>query len=219
MEIEHPYSLGARWIHTMLAAPLENHWINIAEGKVESISKKPVHVSTKHLGERSEILPAGINAHAHLELSQLESPLDIPSRAMSDWIAALLAFRRSAHYDATQGIRQALCRPELLESTVVVADIVPPTLTESQFNICDSVSKTLPIKYFSFAELIAWQSDTAKKIAFPSNVFGLSPHAPHTVCPTLLERTIDQKLPIAMHLAETLEELQLLRHHRALYSK
>jgi cytosine/adenosine deaminase-related metal-dependent hydrolase len=41
----------------------------------------------------------------------------------------------------------------------------------------------------------------------------LSPHAPHTVCPALLEKAITKNVPIAMHLAETLEELELLRHH------
>jgi cytosine/adenosine deaminase-related metal-dependent hydrolase len=46
-----------------------------------------------------------------------------------------------------------------------------------------------------------------------SHGFGLSPHAPHTVCPALLEKVIAHNVPIAMHLAETPEERQLLRHH------
>ena len=189
----------------MLASPLENHWINITDGKVESVSESSAFSSTQHLGDRSVVLPAAINAHAHLELSQLLPPLDVPSRSMHDWVAALLAFRRSADYDAAEGIRRALCRPELTESTIAVADIVPPTLP-GDFRP--------PLLHFplwlSFAELIAWRSDMLTHIP---DAFGLSPHAPHTVCPALLEKAIRQNVPIAMHLAETPEELQLLRHH------
>jgi cytosine/adenosine deaminase-related metal-dependent hydrolase len=119
---------------------------------------------------------------------------------MSDWVAALLVFRRSADYDAEQGIRQGIDR---LDSTAAVADIVPSA----------SAAVRRPpsaVCHISFAELIAWRSEQIKEMP---KTFGLSPHAPHTVCPALLEKAIGQKMPIAMHLAETLEELQLLRFH------
>ncbi|MDR0328879.1 MAG: amidohydrolase family protein [Planctomycetaceae bacterium] len=236
MEVESPYSLGARWIFTMLDDPLEDHWINIRNGKVESVSPKPAHRHTQHLGEQSILLPATVNAHAHLELSQLESPLDVPSRSMPDWVVALLAFRRSADYNAGQGIRTGI---ERLDSTAAVADIVPPTLCphpspppEGEGTLKSppplgegTLQSPLPggshvnwtgrvggqVQWLPFAELIAW-----RKELLPGEIprsFGLSPHAPQTVCPTLLEQAVSQQVPIAMHLAETQEELQLLRHH------
>lgn len=195
----------------MLGAPLENHWINIADGNVESVSEKPAYPLTQYLGENSEILPAVVNSHAHLELSQLESPLEVPGRSMSDWVAQLLTFRRSPVYNAAQGIQQAVSRPELLESTIAVADIAP-ILPEGFPPLL-----RLPL-WLPFVELIAWRSEHAetlldKEWATSRHTFGLSPHAPHTVCPTLLEKAINQNVPIAMHLAETKEELQLLCHH------
>ena len=188
----------------MLGPSLEYHWINIADGKVESISASPAYLSAQYLGDCSVILPGAVNAHAHLELSQLESPLDVPRRSMSDWVVALLAFRRSASYDAGEGIRQALCRPEVLESTIAIADIVPPDAMTSRDllrfpHLC------------SFTELIAWRSNQIEEDF--SHTFGLSPHAPHTVCPALLGWAIGRNVPLAMHLAETPEELQLLQHH------
>ena len=60
------YSLGARWIHTMLARPLENHWINIADDTVESISPRPAYPQAEHLGEQSQILPASYGTRAGL---------------------------------------------------------------------------------------------------------------------------------------------------------
>ena len=204
MEIEHHYSLGARWIHPMQGDPLEDHWINITDDRVESVSKEPTYSPPIFLGNSAVLLPATINAHTHLELSQLEAPLDVPNRSMSDWISSLLAFRRSTAYNAAQGIQQALCRPDFLESTIAVADIVP---------LASSAVCRLPsaLHYFPFTELIAWCEELVPG-DLPAT-FGLSPHAPHTVCPTLLERAVDQNVPLAMHLAETPEELQLLRHH------
>jgi cytosine/adenosine deaminase-related metal-dependent hydrolase len=207
MEFERPCSLGAQWIHTMLGDPLENHWINIADGKIESISAKPVYPLPQHLGEHSVILPGTVNAHAHLELSQLKAPLEVPSRSMPDWVSALLAFRQSANYNAAEGIQQALRRPELLKSTVAVADIAPL----EQKSWTDSNCEEPAVRRLAFAELIAWRKDRVPD-SMPTP-FGLSPHAPHTVCPALLEKAIDQNVPIAMHLAETQEELQLLRDH------
>ena len=188
----------------MLGSPLKDHWINIAEGKVESLSKKPAYASTQYLGEESVVLPAAVNAHAHLELSQLESPFEVPSRSMSDWVARLLAFRRSANYNAAQGIQQAMCRPELLESTIAVADIVPPILPE------DLRFVHLPL-WLPLIEIIDWKGEMVSE-ELMGDAFGLSPHAPHTVCPTVLGKVVEQHVPIAMHLAETLEELQLLQH-------
>jgi len=197
----------------MLAPPLENHWINTADGTVVSIAKSPAYSHTQHLGEQSVLLPAAINAHTHLELSQLETPLDVPSRSMSDWVAALLAFRRSTGYNARQGIQKAVCRPELLKSTIAVADIVPPEDLRPPL-----LSPSL--LWLPFAELIAWRSELVDVVLnkvlgtlAPRYPFGLSPHAPHTVCPALLERAVEQNIPLAMHLAETLEELQLMRDH------
>ena len=200
----HSRSLGAHWIHTMCGAPLENHWINITDDKVESVSKKPACPLTLHFGENT-IIPGMVNSHAHLELSQLPAPLDVPSRSITDWVDSLLVFRRSAGYSAEQGIQQAMHRPEFSESTIAVADIVPPRGGTAAGSLSSAV------RHIPFTELIAWRRELVPP-TLPCT-FGLSPHAPHTVCPELLEKAIDQKIPIAIHLAETLEELQLLRYH------
>jgi len=46
---------------------------------------------------------------------------------------------------------------------------------------------------------------------------GLSPHSPYTVHPELLRKACElsakQQIPLAMHLAESMEELELLRSH------
>ncbi|GHT46687.1 hypothetical protein FACS189454_08200 [Planctomycetales bacterium] len=146
-----------------------------------------------------------VNAHAHLELSSLSKPLDVPSRKMSDWVGALLKFRHSDSYQPEAAIRAAL---QSLRGTIAVADIVPPRLHDISFSTADCF-------HFSFIELIAWREDQINQLqpAIRDARF-LSPHAPQTVCPALLEQVVQAGVPVAMHLAETKDELALLRHHR-----
>ena len=91
----------------------------------------------------------------------------------------------------------------------------------------DSASpNTMPAKGVVFLEIIAPLQEKAAqafeqierflKQPFPEDLSpGLAPHAPYTVAPTILEKIIEQaaqhELPIAFHLAESREELQLLR--------
>jgi len=63
--------------------------------------------------------------------------------------------------------------------------------------------------------------DAAKLHVRPGNqtIFrrGLSPHAPYTVHPDLVQKvcqlSAEQQIPLAMHLAESTAELELLRSH------
>lgn len=154
-----------------------------------------------------------MNLHAHLELSQIAAPFECPSgvsrQTTANWIGEILRFRRSPVYNARKGIERGLQRQELIETTSLIADIVP--------NRCPAFSQHYisgSAEVFPFAELIAWKPEQAETEwkALP-DCYGLSPHAPHTVCPELLEKAVQSGKPLAMHLAETPEELQLLRDH------
>jgi|GEM_PF-120658 len=68
--------------------------------------------------------------------------------------------------------------------------------------------------------IAAWQTATERSCSGKSEggaawQLGLSPHAPYTVRPELLQAAIrlaqQYRLPLAMHLAESLEEIQLLQ--------
>jgi cytosine/adenosine deaminase-related metal-dependent hydrolase len=152
------------------------------------------------------VLPGVVNAHTHLELSQIQTPLDVPSRQMPDWVAALLQFRRSRQYDAAAAIRSSLQCIRDANQTVGVGDIVPMGIDTGTFDV--AANDQLPI-WFAFTEWIAWREDQIERLE-PNTYTGVSPHAPQTVCPALLEKVVRLNIPVAMHLAETMEELQLL---------
>lgn len=209
------YSLGARWIHTMTGKPLENRFINVVENRIDSITVKPTQDSVYDFDDDCRILPGTVNMHAHLELSQLPAPLDTPvgadgRRPMAPWIARLMEFRRGPDYEASAALWAALLRSEVLSESNAVVDIVPPSLAPGIGQL-----PTFPAMY-RFAELIAWTETKAAELlktqSFqPPNLrYGVCPHAPQTICPALLEGAVRLGVPVAMHLAETREEIEFL---------
>ncbi len=209
------YSLGARWIHTMTGKPLENRFINVIENRIDSITAKPTQDEVYDFGDDCRILPGTVNMHTHLELSQLTEPLAVPvdragCRGMAGWISRLMEFRRGPDYHASSGIWAALLRAEVLSETNALVDIVPPGL----------IPETTPLPafpaWYRFTELIAWTESKAAELLEvqrfqPSNIrYGVSPHAPQTICPALLEGAVRLGVPVAMHLAESREEIEFL---------
>ncbi len=214
------YSLSARWIHTMTGPPLERHFINVVHGRIESFTHKPTQQECYDFGDDAQILPGVLNMHAHLELSQLARPLDVPlensRRSMAAWVKKLMQFRRSPEYNAASAMGSALTRQDWPAECAVVADIVPPDLD------CEAVRQVKDVRLLDFRELIGWIDDTTdlgatKKIdsVRSKRFFGLAPHAPQTVCPALLHDCVklacEKSCPVTMHLAETPEELEFLQ--------
>ena len=207
------YSLGARWIYPVTSPPLENSYINVRAGVVESLSSSPTQREVFDFGDDCRILPGVVNAHTHLELSQLPQIFDIAPvdgrRPFAVWIDKLMAFRRSKSYDAHWGIQTALLRPEILVETAALGDIAPPIPTDDWKGP----------ERIVFCELIAWTErsavaklDEARRLLDGKS--GLSPHAPQTVHPIIWRETVRWNVPLAVHLAETPEELELLQFQR-----
>ncbi|MGL4595544.1 MAG: amidohydrolase family protein [Thermoguttaceae bacterium] len=217
---------------------LENQFVNIENGIIESITSKPMQKVVHQLPPRHLLIPGLINMHTHLDLSQLTEPL-APHISFEHWIQRLLRFRGDSKYRAFTGLKKGFLRPEISKGTAAVADVVPPQLEKLPDLIekCELKSMT---KWCRFTEMIAWTpekaqqilsqmpsisvTETKKKAKSTTNVvcteesferpFGFSPHAPYTICGQLLEALVRLQVPLMIHLAETPEEIELLRHQR-----
>ncbi|GHT25561.1 chlorohydrolase [Planctomycetales bacterium] len=215
------YSIGAGLIYTMTGKTLENHFVNVVENRIDAFTTYPTQENVYDFGEHTIVLPGTINMHTHLELSQLKKPFDVPlegeRRSFASWVEALLQFRRSEEYNAASAIWNSLLRRDILSESIAVADIMPLYFPLNEFH----QNRPKQPRLFPFAELIGWNSGQVEnqiaevKLAALQNkrFYGLSPHAPHTVCPALLEFAVRQNVPVAMHLAESPEEMQLLENH------
>ncbi|OHB85609.1 MAG: hypothetical protein A2V98_10340 [Planctomycetes bacterium RBG_16_64_12] len=164
------------------------------------------------------IVPGLVNAHTHLEFSDLAEPLGKPGMRFTAWIREVVRFREFGPHRPRHAVKIGL-KESLACGTTTLGEIAQPNWQADPF-----VSS--PLETTVFLELIGptfdWLLQTRERAeeylrsASPSGSWrpGLSPHAPYSVHPLLLEAVASlsavQRVPIAMHLAESREELQLL---------
>jgi cytosine/adenosine deaminase-related metal-dependent hydrolase len=188
------------------------------------------------------ILPGLVNAHVHLDFSDLAAPLGQRGMPFVDWIRRVIEFRRQ-----TVGLDRhplALGLSESLRSGVatlgdiasfgwsaddyaasplgvtVFQELIAPTddrvataveLAKSHLNVFGT--RRVPLPHTACA---GYPSPLSPREREEGIAVGLSPHAPYSVHPKLLAAAIElsneHQVPLAMHLAESREELELLRH-------
>ena len=211
-------ALRARYLFPVDSPVIAGGVITIERGRIAAVGENTSGRPPRDLGSAA-ILPGLVNAHTHLEFSDLERPLGKPGTPLPEWIAEVIQHRRGRNGDTQQAIADGL-QESLSFGTTVLGEIATsaPSIYPPLANFPRLVA---------FRELIGLSQDridpnvelarqhleqlTRDDCRLP----GLSPHAPYTVHPRLLERVVDlssrQHVPVAMHLAESREEIQLLR--------
>ncbi len=214
------FSLRARLVLPVAGEPLADGCVTIQGDRIVSVERQPTSSELDDLGNVA-LLPGLINAHAHLELSDVPTPLGRPGMRLVDWLGEVMQHRlqpRSTAAAVEDGLRQSVRL-----GTTTLADVsqeAPPA----------DALESLGVGLISFVELIATTVDQVepqieraeKHLAAAAGAkswhAGLSPHAPYSVQPDLLARAValsaERHVPLAMHLAESPEELELIRHRR-----
>ena len=211
----------ARWVFPTDREPIENGTVEIAEGIVVGISGR-CSPDAEDLGNVA-LVPGLVNAHTHLEFSHLPSPL--PAGAtFADWIAGVIAERGSRTSSVETSRRKGLDESraagvagigEIATSLWSSAE-VPESGggAEAKLHIFREVLGLSPEGIS--ARLQDLETHLAELVTDPVGVArGISPHAPYSVHPELLDGAVGlarrHGATVAMHLAETAEELELLR--------
>lgn len=217
------FSLRARFLFPVASPPIRHGVLVVDGGRIQAIGGVPLRGATVDLGNAA-ILPGLVNAHAHLEFSDLAGPLGHPSMPFTKWIAEVVAWRRSRDGGTSgdSGWRAAATQQGLEESlrsgVTTLADVTTSPAWKALY-------REERGKVFSFLELIGlWKTAgelLEKALAYlagrsPRRIGrGVSPHAPYTVPLELLGQlcawSAAHRFPLAMHLAETREELEWLR--------
>src|SRR5262249_43461206 len=102
---DEPVSLRARWVFPVWGPPLENGLVEITAGRISAIHDLP-GPSTVDLGNAA-IMPGLVNAHTHLQLRDVSSPLQ-PARPFTAWLNAVMAHRRGRSAEAYPGNSRAI---------------------------------------------------------------------------------------------------------------
>jgi cytosine/adenosine deaminase-related metal-dependent hydrolase len=228
-----PCRIAAGWVLPISAPPIEHGAVLIgADGRIETIGPdslvpRPRGV-TEDRYEDGLLLPGLINAHTHLELTGL--PAGPPSPDFTGWILGVRQAKAARTPDdfreaARRGIRECWAAgvttvadtgdsgaviealAELGGSGIVYQEVFgphPAQLEESLAGLRAAVGRLTPY-------------------AGGRVRLGVSPHAPYTVSGPLYAAVAayaaSEGLPVAVHLAESPAESELLAHGRGAFAE
>ena len=217
--------LLARWIFPVDQPPIERGIVEFVDGiisAVEPLNGQP-DSETVDVGNMA-IIPGLVNAHAHLEFSSLDSPIE-PALPFTDWIGQVLAHRRERPYSSLWSSIRGGVRQAAQSGTSLVGDIVTGDWSPD----CVPDEGAVVVAFRELIGLLPEQVDPQLELARQhiadcraANEAGhgrllpaISPHAPYSVCLDLFHGLVDlartEEVPLCIHLAETQAELELLK--------
>jgi 5-methylthioadenosine/S-adenosylhomocysteine deaminase len=217
----------ARYVFPVSSALISDGAVAVERGRILACGAAPAVMQAypsarvADLGE-SALMPAAVNAHAHLELTGLTDAIPT-GLSFAQWVVALVRARRALSIeDYAEGARLGLA--ELTSSgTAAVGEIT--TFGASVRPLADSGMHAVvyyellgidPAEAKSLLrrgqeQIASWQAEYA---GTPLR-FGLSLHAPYTVSAELFRLAgrwcAAEGVPLAIHAAESLAETRWLR--------
>jgi cytosine/adenosine deaminase-related metal-dependent hydrolase len=219
MPSDQPVTYRARYLFPVDAPPISGGCVTIERSRIVAVDASARGQRVIDLGNVA-ILPGLVNAHTHLEFSDFAQPLGKPGIGFADWLRLVIDYRRSSpERNVPESVRQGLLESQR-GGVAALGEIATSGWSPIPFD-------ESPIRATVFGEIINLKDEVIEQKvaeaeahldfragAHGSWVSGISPHAPYTVHRQLLPRLVDVASragsPLAMHLAESREELELL---------
>jgi cytosine/adenosine deaminase-related metal-dependent hydrolase len=220
-----PFSLRARYVVPVESHPFEDGVVRVEGGVITAIEPARRSSWNEDLGDVA-LLPGCVNAHTHLEFSTLDAPLGYAGISFPHWIREVIQWRRtvqstSSTLDAKTAIRQGISESRR-HGVTAVGDIATDPAVARFLN-------EMSVPGVTFFELLGLAGDQTERLLNAAAHFvsglgehktsqlrAISPHSPYTINLDCLSRLValsaDAGVPLAMHLAESQEELDLLAH-------
>lgn len=227
MSLSHPLTpslaLRARVVYPVAAPPIEGGVVVLQNGRIAEVGRRvPAGVAEQDLGDVA-LLPGLVNAHCHLEFSSRKSPLGKPGMDLYQWVRLVIGQRQTAARVGkaiTAGLAESvaagvttladICR--IVSPAYISSDPCPRLVLLQEaigYSQARAASATAGVEQ-NLAEL----AELAAGVDSSKISLGVSPHAPYTASPALVRElvsvAIDRGAPVALHLAESPEELELI---------
>jgi cytosine/adenosine deaminase-related metal-dependent hydrolase len=206
--------MTGRWVVPGDGPPLPGGTVTVAGDTIAAVEPHGRRRPDHDLGNAA-LMPGLVNAHTHLDLGGLRGRCP-PGPDLTAWLRQVIAHRRQSDPAATVAAIASGIAESLHAGTTLVGDI-------SAGGTSWDALATSPLRAVVYWELLglsperamaAWDGLTAwlatRKPA-PRCRPGVSPHAPYSVHRSLLPAAAGLGIPVAVHLAESAAELQLLR--------
>lgn len=215
-----PITLRARHVLPIGAEPIENGWVRIGRGKIAAIGRGQPSGRVQDLGDVI-ILPGLVNAHTHLEFSDVDRPLS-PAGGLPAWIERVVAIRRSrAASVADEAARLRAAVASGLEQSAAAGVTAVGEIATAPHPMAGRVGPLVRVFRESLglspAAIAAARSSLLRdldRMDSAGSRTGISPHAPYSVAESLgrqmVGEAVRRRLPVMMHLAESQEEMELL---------
>lgn len=211
--------LRAEWVFPVSGSPLRNGVVEVAGDRIVAVHDRSEPRAHDFVG--CAILPGLVNAHTHLEFSSLTAPL-APAVPFTDWLRAVIGWRRERNAlpgpDVADGFGQAWGGGTTLIGEIASQGWDPAAVPKIGPRVI-AFQEALGLRPAVRDEQLARaRSFLADKSTAAHVTRGLSPHAPYSLHPDLFRGLValanEFQAPLAMHLAETTAEGELLRHGR-----
>ena len=216
----------APWILPVSQPPIANGAVAVDDrGQVVFVGSQnhlPKCEVTEQFADQA-IIPGLVNAHTHLEFSDLKQPLGTPGMQFTRWISEVVALRsgQSQTENAKQSAIESGIQQCLDHGTAAIGEIATSPVSANHYANAGNCLLTVfqealganPVEYEQkFSEI----ERTGGELIEHGIVAAISPHAPYSVPPMLLTCLMDlakqNETAVAMHLAETLEEREFIEH-------
>jgi cytosine/adenosine deaminase-related metal-dependent hydrolase len=218
--------LRARNLVTMTGSPIEDGAVVVKANRVRAAGRlKDIAAhftgTIVDLGEQT-LMPGLINAHCHLDYTMMRRAID-PPKSFTQWVQRINAMKRSIHDDeyiaaitrgfgelkkwGTTTVLNIEAFPELMHKLPV-----PPIRAWWFYEMIDIRQR------LTTDDVMAGASIFFRQHADWIGGFGLSPHAPYTASAALYalanECSLNARMPVTTHVAESAEENSMFRHAR-----
>jgi cytosine/adenosine deaminase-related metal-dependent hydrolase len=211
-------ALKARYVFPVAGEPIADGRVTIRGERIVAVGCDSPAGTIEDFGNAA-ILPGLVNAHTHLEFSDLAGPLGKPRMPLAEWIGEVVRFRREGAYAPQRAVRAGLAQ-SLAGGTTALGEIAQPDWDAKPFasgwpeaTVFLELIASTAARVDATIELAEQHLESAGR---PEPwLAGLSPHAPYSVHPRLLRQAVElsrsRHVPLAMHLAESREEVDFLR--------
>ncbi len=203
-----PAAFRARYVFPVEGPPLEDSCVVVEGERIVAVGRNLPAEEIHDFGDAA-IVPGLINAHTHLEFSDLAQPLGRPGMAFPDWIREVIQFRRTTRR-APDCVERGLHESQAAGVTTL-GEIAQPGWQRQFFGDAVVFQELLGL---APDQVAAKLTEARQHLQYAGCRVGLAPHSPYTVRSELLRGAVElatqHRAPLAFHLAESREELELL---------